>query len=226
MTHFLVALFVFVAAHLAPAMPGVRPRLVRLFGERAYLAAYSLLSVALLFWVAAAAINAPAIILWPVSPLTYWAPIIVAPLAFMLIAAGLLEPNPFSVTLSKARFSIERPGVVALSRHPVLLGFALWAAAHIPPNGVFAQLLFFGGMLAFAGLGARRLDKRKAAALGEETWRELEARRKRALQRSGLKAFATRRTIIGAGSGLALYTAFLLWWHRALFGADPLGFVR
>ncbi|GAB4519518.1 MAG: NnrU family protein [Parvularculaceae bacterium] len=226
MSQFLIALSAFLMAHLAPSLPGVRARLVRIMGERAYLASYSILSVILLFWVAAAAIRAPAIMLWPATPTAYWAPIIVMPVAFALIAAGLFEPNPFSVTLSKAQFSIERPGVVALTRHPVLLGFALWAAAHIPPNGVFAQLLFFGGMLAFAALGARRLDKKKAAAIGKDAWRELDAHRKSAWRRSGLQALMTRRTILGAASGAMLYAAFLFWWHHVLFGADPLAFLR
>ncbi|HBK90433.1 MAG TPA: NnrU family protein [Parvularcula sp.] len=208
----------FLLAHLLPAAPGVRPRLVALLGERFYLAAYSALSLALLLFVAVAAIRAPAILLWTAPAWTHVVPLAVMPFAFMLIGAGLAAPNPLSVSLSTATFNPQAPGVAGVLRHPVLWGFGLWSAAHIPPNGVLGQAFFFAVMTAFAVAGGRRLDRKRRLTLGPEAWAAID----KARRASSPRCLFEKRTLLGAAIGFFLYAGFLAYWHELLFGVDPM----
>ncbi|MGF1631692.1 MAG: NnrU family protein [Kiloniellaceae bacterium] len=51
MTTFLLAIAVFIVAHVVPAATGLRAWLIGRFGRRAYLVGYSLVSLAALAWV-------------------------------------------------------------------------------------------------------------------------------------------------------------------------------
>jgi len=221
MIQFFAVLFIFFAAHIAPTLPGVRPRLVTTFGERPYLIGYSVVSLSLLFWVGVSAIKAPVVVLWHAAPWLFYVPVFAMPFSFMLIGAGLAESNPLSISLSKGAVSIERRGIAALMRHPVLWGFGIWSASHIPPNGVLASTLLFAIMTLFAIVGGRRIDKKRRRSLGDEAWAALEQQRRSALRAEGWKALLAIRTISGAALGLAAYITFLFWLHRILFGVDP-----
>ena len=43
-----------------------------------------------------------------------------------------------------------KTGITRVIRHPQLTGFAVWAFAHILPNGDLESLILFGGLLAWA----------------------------------------------------------------------------
>jgi uncharacterized membrane protein len=105
--------------------------------------------------------------LWPPSPGLRHLPLLVMPLAFLLIAGGVLIPNPSATGMTGA---LDRPeparGVLRITRHPVMWGVGLWAALHIVANGDLASLLFFGGFLLTALGGAWHLDRRMAATEG------------------------------------------------------------
>ncbi|MCB1486308.1 MAG: NnrU family protein, partial [Bauldia sp.] len=51
MAEFLLAILLFLVAHVVPPAPPVRRRLVALLGRRGYLLAFSVLSLALLVWI-------------------------------------------------------------------------------------------------------------------------------------------------------------------------------
>jgi uncharacterized membrane protein len=51
MTNFLLAILAFLLAHVVPPAPPLRGRLIALFGRRAYLTIYSLVSTLLLVWI-------------------------------------------------------------------------------------------------------------------------------------------------------------------------------
>ncbi|MEI4263705.1 NnrU family protein [Roseovarius sp. D0-M9] len=70
------------------------------------------------------------------------------------------------------RFDAARPGIVRWSRHPLLLAMALWAAAHIVPNGDLAHVILFGTFAIFALLGGQLIDRRKRHEMGPE-WQRL-----------------------------------------------------
>lgn len=224
MAEFLIALALFLAAHVIPARTGLRERLVARLGERAYLIGYSLLSLALLWWLIAAAIRAPAIPLWPASLTSYQIALVLMLPASMLLVGGALGPNPLSVGFVRLGYDPAAPGLVGVTRHPLLWGFALWAAAHIFPNGELVPLVMFGGFGLFALLGMLVVDRRKRRRMGSE-WDRLAAPTSAIPFAAWASRPAARRWRLGAAlttllGGVALYLA-LLWLHPRVIGPDP-----
>src|SRR5262249_23922119 len=69
-------------------------------------------------------------------------------------------------TMVGGRFSAARdpaPGILRITRHPVLWSFALWGLAHIPPGGDVASIIFFGGFATLALVGMVVLDFKRRA---------------------------------------------------------------
>lgn len=217
MVEFLSALVVFALAHMVPARPSIRARLTGTLGEGLYLALYVAVSLVLMIWVISAAGRAPAVFLWTAPAWTFWLPVVVMPVALILVAAGLLEPNPLSVSVNRQAFDARRPGIVGLTRHPVLWGFGLWGLSHIPVNGLLVHFILFGGVTLLSFMGMRIVDKKRQRVLGGETWYQLESgRRARTLSR-----ILTTRTLAGVVVGLALTGFFLLYAHQAWIGVSP-----
>lgn len=222
MTEFLLALAAFLVAHLAPALPGVRARLVALAGRGAYLAGYSILSLGLLAWVIAAARRAEDVTLWEPAAWQWLVPVLIMPFALFLIIAGLAQPNPLSISFRRE----GPPGpVVAITRHPVLWGFLLWALAHLPANGRVVPIVLFGVMALFSLLGFVLLDRKARRRLGEARWRELAGGTSIV---PGLALLQGRARVSGSGSlavaalaALALDGWFLFQGHGMLIGPEP-----
>ncbi|HVP30731.1 MAG TPA: NnrU family protein [Myxococcota bacterium] len=78
-------------------------------------------------------------------------------LAFVLVVSGLLQPGPAGVVPG----SLVPRGVYRLTRHPQNMGIALFGALHLVPNGFASDVVFFGGVAAFAILGSWHQDARK-----------------------------------------------------------------
>jgi uncharacterized membrane protein len=146
MTEFLTAIAAFLFAHAIPPAPPVRTWLIGWLGRRAYLTLYSLLSLVLIVWVISAAMRAPYLPLWYPAAWQAAIPALVMPVSLWLLIAGLAEPNPLSVSIRKADDSAEPGPMAAVTRHPVLWAFLLWALAHIPPTGHVVAFILFGGM--------------------------------------------------------------------------------
>ena len=210
----------FLATHFVSSTP-LRPLLAQAIGERGYLLAYSLVAFAALGWMIWAFIRVPPEPLWPGLRL---APAILMPFSFILLACGLLSRNP---TLVGAEKLLKQPeaarGMLRVTRHPMMCGFMLWAAAHILARGELKATVFFGAFLALAVLGALAIDRRKARTLGED-WRRFAA----VTSYVPFVAIAQGRNRFVAAEigwrnpaiGLALYAAFL-WLHPMLFGFRP-----
>ena len=226
MTEFLLALALFFVGHAVPPRPPVKPWLVDRFGERAYLIGYSILSLALMIWLFWAAFRAPYIGLWTPTAWASWVPVLVMPIALALAAPGFVSPNPMSVALTRGPLNPDRPGIVAITRHPVLWGFGLWAASHVPPNGDLVSVILFGILALFAFAGMSLVERRKKRTIDPARWADMMADTSRlpfAAIMSGRAAFPTdRRTWIAVIIGLAIYILFLWRVHEDLFGVDPL----
>jgi hypothetical protein len=92
-----------------------------------------------------------------------------------ILASSIARPNPFSFGgAGNDRFDQRQPGIVRWSPHPLLLALALWAAAHVVPNGDQAHVILFGTFTAFAILGDRLIDRRKRREIWAE-WQRLRA---------------------------------------------------
>ncbi|MFO1146871.1 MAG: NnrU family protein [Alsobacter sp.] len=227
MTRFLIALLVFLVAHLVPALPALRRRLVARLGRRLYLALYSAASLALFAWLVAEARSAPAVPLWDVAPWQGFAPILLMPVAGLLLVAGLMQPNPLSISLRPAS---RLPAIAGITRHPVLWAALLWALSHIPPNGRLAPVILFGAMAAFSAAGFALLDAKARRRLGPQRWAALAGRTSvlpfAALLRGRAGPIRWRSLVLPAVLALALYAWFLLRGHAWLIGPDPADWIR
>jgi uncharacterized membrane protein len=212
-----LAVGVFLLSHSITNLRGFRRAAERRLGHTGFVAAYSVVSTVLLVWAIAAYLDAPTVVVWEQAGWMRWAPSLAMPFACLLWVIGMTTPNPFSIGPGGKRFDPARPGILRLTRHPVVWGLALWAAAHILPNGDVAALMLFVPLLALALAGPTVLDAKRRRQLGYEEWSRLAA-----ATRGRLDAVAMLREIGPARiiGGLALF-ALLFALHQPVIGVTP-----
>jgi len=209
---------VFFLSHSIPVRPPVRPRLEARLGRTGFTLAYSVLSLGVLAWLIGAAGRAPHVPLWGWAPWQHHVPLAVMGPVCLILALAVARPNPFSFGgMGNDAFDPARPGIVRWARHPLLLALALWAAAHVVPNGDLAHVILFGTFAAFALLGGRLIDRRKRREMGAE-WRRLRAA---VASAPGVPRSVSGGTLLRLAAAAALYAA-LLWAHPLVFGVSPL----
>jgi len=215
----------FLASHLGLSSTAVRGRLVERLGEKGFRGVYSLVALLALGAMIAGYAHAAASLhfLWFPGHGLRHLPLLVMPVALMLIAGGVLAPNPSAVGMTDALDRSEPArGVLRVTRHPVMWGIALWAGVHVLANGDAASLLFFGGLLLTAVLGSLHLDRRMAAEQGER-WRRFAAVTSYlpfAALLGGRQRWVWSELAWPAAWGLGAF-ALLLALHPYLFGVRP-----
>lgn len=223
MPSFILAYSVFLLVHDRRLRNFVQTRASGYIGAAASRRAYSVLSVAVLYWVLRAASTAPHVELWPPAPWQHHLALATMPLALAFVALGSARANPFSISYSSAPFCPETPGVLALTRHPILVGIGLWALVHVPPNGDAVHLFLFGSFAMLIAIGIVAFDRLRRREIGEDAWARLAARTALfAPWRLGAAArgWAMREWIAILAAGAA-YLAFILFLHAWLFGVSP-----
>jgi uncharacterized membrane protein len=217
-----LAAAVFLVAHFVPSTP-LRPGLVGMLGEKAYLGLYSLVSLAALAWTIWAYIRAPHESLWVGDEFKVWV-VVLMPVSLVLIAAGGLSKNPSAVRQESLLRSLGEPrGILRVTRHPIQWGIALWALLHLIARGDTASVLFFGGFAVLSILGSVLIDARKDKALGVD-WQRFAS----VTSNVPFAAIIQGRNHFSFGEigwkkvliGLALYFV-LVFLHPYLFGARP-----
>lgn len=216
----------FLATHLVPARLGVRRRIVAHVGERPYVLVYSVVSLAALAWLIRASGRAPFVPLWDWAPWQTWIPIVVMPLVCLLAVFGLGARNPLSLGgRSNAGFDPREPGVVGVTRHPLLWAIMLWGVAHIIPNGDLAHVLLFGTFALSSLAAIVSIDRRQQRRLGIPEWRRLAGRTSLVPLGALLSGRWRPKTVhLDAGrlaAAIALYLALLLL-HGQMIGVSPL----
>lgn len=172
----LAAALSFSALHFMPGTP-LRTRLIKLLGdEKRYVAVFALGAMGLLIWLVWSFNTTPSGETMWAPPLAWrWLKPLVVLAGFVLVVGSVVNPNP---SLPEAQNILEddKPvrGVTAITRHPMMWGVSLWAAAHLISQPNLRGLLFFGTFLATALFGARLQEKRKEMQLGDK-WRRYEA---------------------------------------------------
>lgn len=222
---FTAALAVFFASHFLPSVGGLRARLIERFGRRAYFSVYGALSLAILVWLIVAAARAPDVFLWPQANWMRWVPNLAMPVAAVLAAIGIGIRQPHTLGGRRSdRFDPADPGLAALSRHPLMLALALWAGAHVLPNGNLAHVLLFGGFAALALAAIPVFDARARRAMGPEAARAFFGATAllslRPLASADWRARNLRALLVRAGVGLGA------WWgalhlHEIVIGVSP-----
>jgi uncharacterized membrane protein len=164
-----LAVLFFVGIHIGVAGSTLRERLVARFGFQAYMIVFSVVSMAGIIWLASAYGAAEYRPLW--GMLQWWKPFAIALMlpAFLLVVIGLTTPNPTAVG-QEGR--VDRPpfGIVRVTRHPFLVGVAIWAGVHLVGNGDLASLLLFGGMLVVSAAGTVSIDAKRRRTVGAKSW--------------------------------------------------------
>lgn len=215
---FAAAYTAFFLSHAIPVRPPVRPWLQARLGRAGFTAAYSALSLAVLAWLIAAAARAPYVPLWGWAPWQNHVVLTVMLPVCLILALAVARPNPFSFGGARNdRFAPRHPGIVRWTRHPLLVALALWAGAHVVPNGDLAHVILFGTFAAFAGLGGRLIDRRKRREMGGD-WDRLRDAARAAPTVSESISLATAMRL---AAGIALYVG-LIGLHPYLFGVSPL----
>ncbi|WBU52722.1 NnrU family protein [Paracoccus sp. SCSIO 75233] len=162
---FIAAFIAFLAAHIIPMHPKLKAAITSALGRRGYIVLFSLLSLGLLYWLLMAAGRAPYVEIWPQAVWQRWLVNIAMPVAILLTVFAVGAKNPFAFGGHAEGFDPERPGIVGLTRHPLMWAFAIWAGAHLLANGDLAHVLLFGPLLAFALSGVFAAERRARRAL-------------------------------------------------------------
>ena len=157
----------FCGSHVLLSSTRLRGSLRDQLGERGFLAVYSLTSLVIFAWFVAAYAGAPTIVLWPRRQWTALVPVSVMPFASILLVAGYSTRNPTAVGMERsARADDPAPGILSVTRHPVMWAIGLWAVSHLIANGDLSSLLFFGSLAGLALGGTVLIDRKKQLALG------------------------------------------------------------
>jgi uncharacterized membrane protein len=212
MVELIVACVAFVGSHFLLSHP-LRSPVVSRLGERGFLGVYSLVAFATLGWMVAAYLRVPEQPgLWPVGD-ALWAVGTVMMWAGSVLFVGSLFGNP---AMPEARTAtVPSPsGVFAITRHPMMWGFALWALTHILVYPEPAQIVL-ATTIGFLALVGAHMQDRKKAALQPDFWPEWEARTS---YLPFARGFANPRTVALVG-GTALWVV-ASWAHLPLAGWD------
>lgn len=186
----ILGLVLFLGVHsLGIAAPGLRSRVTARMGEGPWKILYALLSLAGIVLIVRGfglARAAPVVLYTPPAWMRHVTFLFMLPVFPLLIAAYF-------------------PGrIKAALKHPMLAAVKFWAFAHLLSNGMLADVLLFGGFLAWAVVERISLKRRAQPPVHTAPSRPF-------------------NDVLAVVLGLALYVFFILWAHLRLFGVSPLG---
>ena len=217
----------FVGTHFALSHP-LRAPLASRMGERPFQLIYSIVAIAtFILLIQAWRGMPPEPPLWAVGDGLWMVASVIVLFASILFMGSLID-NPALPAPNAAAAAQGAPrGVFAITRHPMMWGFSLWALAHalvVPTPGQFV----LSGIIAFLALaGSAGQDIKKARLMGD-SWRHWAAR-------TSFVPFA--RQIGGRGSWIdtiprphALFGGIILWiaatWAHGALGYMVAGIWR
>lgn len=188
MAMLVLGLLLFLGVHSVRVVaPQWRERMRASLGEGPWKAAYSVLALlgfALIVWGYGQARQSP-VVLWTPPVASRHLASLLTLVAFVLLAASQVRGNAIQARL----------------QHPMLLGTKLWAFAHLMANGTLADVLLFGGFLAWAVVTYRSARRRGPVEV---------------TVRAG-------RTAVAVVAGVLAWAAFAFWAHAAWIGVRPFG---
>lgn len=189
----IMGIAVFLGIHLVPANPGLRGSLVERFGENAYKAVFSLVSLAGLVLIV---LGYHKLQVMPGKNPEIWSP----PVAMRHITLALMLPAMILLVAAYVPSNIR-----TVVKHPMITAVKVWALAHLLANGDLASIVLFGAFLAWAVYDRISLKRRSGGRgpLGDA--------------KGGIMG-----DVIAVAIGTVLYVALLGGLHAKLFGVAPL----
>lgn len=190
MTYLVAGLLLFFGVHsIAIVAPAWRDGMAARLGDASWKAIYALLSVigfVMLVHGYGLASAEPTVLYTPPAWMRHVAALLMLPVFTLLLATYL-------------------PGRIrAAVKHPTLTATKAWALAHLLVNGNLADVLLFGGFLAWAVLDriavGKRVVQRKPVVTG---------------------APSLMNDVLAIVGGLVLYVVFVFWAHQRFIGVPP-----
>jgi uncharacterized membrane protein len=180
----------FLGVHsIAIVSPGLRARALGKLGEGGWKGLYAIVAIigfVLIVRGFAVARVAPVVLYTPPLWMRHVTFLFMLPVFPLLLAAYL-------------------PGrIKSATKHPMLAAVKFWAFAHLLSNGTLADVLLFGGFLAWAVLDRISLKHRPPQQIKTAPARPF-------------------NDVLAVVVGLVLYAFFIGWAHLGLFGVSPLG---
>lgn len=219
----LIAMLVFVLGHFVMSSRPIRSRVIDALGETRFAGLYSVIVGLALAGVIAGWTLAPFVPLWTAPLWTRWIPNALAPISIAFLVLGLSTPSPTAAGQG-ARAAEGARGIVRITRHPALWGFAMWAISHLLANGDLRSTIVFVGIATLALGGMIHIDARRAAA-GAEAWERFRVE-------TSVIPFAAilsgrQRLVVREIVGWRLLIAVAIWaatlhLHRIVIGVSPL----
>ena len=213
-----LASLAFVGTHFLMSHPLRAPMVARL-GEKGFAGVYSLVSLVTFGWMiwayGPASDEAPEL-LWDAGRVGFTVATLLMWLGSVLFV-GSLRKNPAFPSPGKPVTEIgEARGVFAITRHPMMWGFALWSATHAIVNPTKASLVLCLAIAFLALVGAAAQDAKKLKLLGP-VWQDWRSRTSFLPYGRGLKS----------ADGFALLFGTLLWlgatWAHGALSGRPAG---
>ena len=158
----------FVATHFLLSHPLRRP-LARAMGERAFQGLYSvvaLITFGLMIYFYGVIGREPP--LWDAGEAGWIAGTVLMWIGSILFVGSFIR-NPALPGAAGPRGSPH--GVFVITRHPMMWGFAIWAAVHLTVIAMPKALVFDSAIIVLALFGAAAQDRKKAGHIGE-AWHE------------------------------------------------------
>lgn len=165
----ILALAAFVGTHFLLSHP-LRAAIVTRIGGGAFQGLYSVVAFATLYWVYTAYSAAPrGENIWAVGDGIWMAATIIMLFGSILLAGSFIGNPAMPMPLPNAAKAAAAPakGVFAITRHPMMWGFAIWASVHalVAPYG--ASLILTGAVAFLALVGCYGQDRKKAVLMGD-----------------------------------------------------------
>lgn len=176
MPQVVLSLVVFLGTHVALAENPLRGMLVRWLGERPFLWAYGAVSILQLLWIGWAIDAAPGIVYWQPPAWARAVPILIMPVALLLLVCGFTQNNPTATMAPAGAARRQVIGVLAITRHPVMWGLGLWSLSHLAAVDHAAEALRFACFAILALAFLPRIEAKQRAKWGEGAWADFAAR--------------------------------------------------
>ena len=221
MTLLILAAALWVFVHVGISGTRLRDAAVAQLGEGRFMLAFSIGSVVSIVLLVLAWQNAETSFLWSAPAWLRWVLAILMLPAFVLFMASH-KRNPTAV--GNKGLGEEPRGIQRVTRHPMLMSFAIWAAVHVIGNGDTASLVFFGAFLVTAVAGMPSIDAKLARRHGE-AWRGFAA--KTSIVPFGAILAGRNRLALAEIGWMPPVIGFVIWaallhFHRGIFGVPAL----
>ncbi len=223
MTLLILAAALWVFVHVGISGTRLRNGAVARLGEGRFTQAFSIASVVSIVLLVLAWQNAETTFLWSAPAWLRWILAVLMLPAFVLFMASH-KRNPTAV--GNKGLGEEPRGIQRVTRHPMLMSFAIWALVHVIGNGDMAALVFFGAFLVTAVAGMPSIDAKLARRHGE-AWSRFAA--KTSILPFGAILTGRNRLVLSEIGWMPPVVGLILWaallhFHRAVFGMPALTF--